>query len=69
MHIKVTEEQSGGGCYAPGAGVYTTMPGFFVVDAVATSGDNQQNVRMAVAQEDVVAPWWDFVLFVEGFTP
>ncbi|MBT6757274.1 MAG: hypothetical protein HN964_00250 [Candidatus Jacksonbacteria bacterium] len=48
---------------------YTTMPGFFIVDATATSGDNQQNVRMAVAQEDVVAPWWDFVLFVEGFTP
>jgi len=70
VHIKVAKESPSGLCDKPLPPLdYLPMPGFFVVDAVATSGDNQQNVRMAVAQEDVVAPWWDFVLFVEGFTP
>lgn len=71
VHIRVAKEAAQGGtCNTPPLPEdYTHMPGFFVVDAVATSGDNQQNVRMAVAQEEVVAPWWDFVLFVEGFSP
>lgn len=45
-----------------------TFPGFFVVDATGVDSTNRQKVRLAVPQQEVAAPWWDFVFFVEGYT-
>ncbi len=44
------------------------FPGFFVVDATGVDSTNRQKVRLAVPQQEVAAPWWDFVFFVEGYT-
>ncbi|HAZ16615.1 MAG: hypothetical protein A3H59_02180 [Candidatus Jacksonbacteria bacterium RIFCSPLOWO2_02_FULL_43_9] len=44
------------------------FPGFFVVDATGVDGTNRQKVRLAVPQQEIAAPWWDFVFFVENYT-